>query len=338
MTLQGAVGRTVVPYSISVYFEQPKAPVMTTSEALPVEAAASAEERPSRAPVWRSFLRPLPLAAGIVVVVSLLAALFASQLAALSGNDPFTYHADALGPDTSPKGAFGGVSAEHWFGVEPGTGRDLFSLVIYGARVSLLVGIASTVLATIIGVVLGIVAGAVGGLIEKLVDFATDVTLGFPFLIFAIALSALFPLEAPRALLLTVVIGMFGWPGIARVVAAETRVIVRQPYVVASRVMGARFGHVFRHQVLPNVASTVIVYSCISLPGRISAEATLSFLGVGVLPPTPSWGRSIGDAINWLLVDPAFLLFPAAALFLVTYSFNILGDTLRDALDPRGVR
>ena len=184
----------------------------------------------------------------------------------------------------------------------------------------------------------GIVAGAVGGAVEKLVDFATDVTLGFPFLIYAIALSALFPLEAPRALLLTLVIGMFGWPGIARVVAAETRVIVKQPYVVASRAMGARFGHLFRHQVLPNVASTVIVFSCISLPGRIAAEATLSFLGVGMLPPTPSWGRSIGDAINWLLVDPAFLLFPAAALFLVTFSFTILGDTLRDALDPRGGR
>lgn len=311
---------------------------MTTSDVLPVEAAASTDERPSRAPVWRSFLRPVPATAAVVVVISLLSAVFASQLSALSGNDPFTYHADALGPDTSPVGFFGGISAEHWFGVEPGTGRDLFSLVIHGARVSLLVGIASTGLATVIGVVLGIVAGAVGGVVEKLVDFATDVTLGFPFLIFAIALSALFPLEAPRALLLTLVIGMFGWPGIARVVAAETRVIVQQPYVVASRVMGARFGHLFRHQVLPNVASTVIVYSCISLPGRISAEATLSFLGVGVLPPTPSWGRSIGDAISWLLVDPAFLLFPAAALFLVTFSFNILGDTLRDALDPRGVR
>ncbi|MGY5765020.1 ABC transporter permease [Brachybacterium sp. DNPG3] len=309
---------------------------MTTSDALPAEAASSLEERPPRASVRRAFLRPLPLAAGIVVAVSLLSALFAPQLSALSGNDPFTYNADALGPDTSPLGVLGGVSAEHWFGVEPGTGRDLFSQVLYGARVSLLIGIASTVLATAIGVLLGIVAGAVGGIVEKLVDFATDVTLGFPFLIFAIALSALFPLEAPRALLLTLVIGMFGWPGIARVVAAETRVIVSQPYVVASRVMGARFWHLFRHQVLPNVASTVIVYSCISLPGRIAAEATLSFLGVGMLPPTPSWGRSIGDAISWLLVDPAFLLFPAAALFLVTFSFNILGDTLRDALDPRG--
>jgi peptide/nickel transport system permease protein len=311
---------------------------MTVGDGLAADAVATLEDRPRRAPVWRAFLRPLPLAAGIVVLASILAALFAPQLAALSGNDPFTYHADALGPDTSPDGILGGVSSEHWFGVEPGTGRDLFSQVIYGARVSLVVGLASTLLATVIGVVLGVVAGVAGEFVEKLVDFATDVTLGFPFLIFAIALSALFPLEAPRTLLLTLVIGMFGWPGIARVVAAETRVVVRQPYVVASRVMGARFGHLFRHQVLPNVASTVIVYSCISLPGRISAEATLSFLGVGVLPPTPSWGRSIGDAISWLLVDPAFLLFPAAALFLVTFSFNILGDTLRDALDPRGGR
>jgi len=317
--------------------------MMTQSEGLPTETtslqdAATGEEPPRRRSLGHAFLRPLPLAAGIVVVISLLAALFAPQLAALSGNDPFTYNVDALAPDTSPAGPLGGVSAEHWFGVEPGTGRDLFSLVVYGARVSLLIGIASTLLATAIGVVLGIVAGALGGVVEKLVDFATDVTLGFPFLIFAIALSALFPLEAPRALLLTLVIGMFGWPGIARVVAAETRVVVRQPYVTASRVMGARFGHVFRHQVLPNVASTVIVFASISLPGRIAAEASLSFLGVGMLPPTPSWGRSIGDAISWLIVDPAFLLFPAAALFLVTFSFNILGDTLRDALDPRGDR
>lgn len=328
----------MVRYCQSLNFLWLKALVMTTSDALPAEAAVALDERPSRPRVWRAFLRPVPITAAALVAVSLLAAVFAEKLSALSGNDPFTYHPEALGPDTAPLGALGGVSAQHWFGVEPGTGRDLFSLVVHGARVSLLVGIASTILATLIGVVLGIVAGAVGGVVEKLVDFATDVTLGFPFLIFAIALSALFPLEAPRALLLTLVIGMFGWPGIARVVAAETRVIVRQPYVVASHVMGARFPHVFRHQVLPNVASTVIVYSCISLPGRISAEATLSFLGVGVLPPTPSWGRSIGDAISWLLVDPAFLLFPAAALFLVTFSFNILGDTLRDALDPRGGR
>lgn len=309
---------------------------MTATTSPPVETPPGREDRPARPSLWRAFLRPVPLAAAAIVLISVLAALFAPQITALSGNDPFSYDPDALGADTAPLGAFGGVSAEHWFGVEPSTGRDLFSLVVYGARVSLLVGLASTLLATFIGVVLGVIAGAVGGAVEKLVDFATDVTLGFPFLVFAIALSALFPPEAPRALLLTLVIGMFGWPTIARVVAAETRVVVSQPYVTASRVMGARFGHLFRHQVLPNVASTAIVYSCISLPGRIAAEATLSFLGVGMQPPTPSWGRSIGDAINWLLVDPAFLLFPAAALFLVTFAFNILGDTLRDALDPRG--
>lgn len=309
---------------------------MSSAQLVPVDAEPSSDDdHVRRAPVWRAFLKPLPLAAGIVVVLGVLGAVFAPQLSALSGNDPYTYHSEALGPDTAPTGRLGGISAQHWLGVEPGTGRDLFAQVVHGARVSLLVGISSTLVATLIGVVLGIVAGTIGGVVERIVDFATDVTLGFPFLIFAIALSTLFPLDAPRELLLTAVIGVFGWPAIARVVAAETRVIVHQPYVVASRVMGGRFFHVAWWQVLPNVASTIIVYSCISLPGRISVEATLSFLGVGVLPPTPSWGRSIGDAINWLLVDPAFLLFPAAALFLITFSFNILGDTLRDALDPR---
>lgn len=311
-----------------------------------LDAAALDERPPSDAPaaparrgrVRAAFLRPLPLAALVIVAASILGALLAPQLSALTGNDPYTYHAGALGQDTAPLGPFGGVSAQHWFGVEPGTGRDLFAIVVHGARVSLLVGLASTLLATVIGVVLGIVAGAVGGIVERLIDFATDVTLGFPFLILAIALSAIFPHDAPRELLLIGIIGLFGWPGIARVVAAETRVVVSQPYVTGSRVMGARLPHLFRHQILPNVASTVIVYSCISLPGRIAAESTLSFLGVGVLPPTPSWGRSISDAISWLIVDPAFLLFPALALFLVTFSFTILGDTLRDALDPRGGR
>jgi peptide/nickel transport system permease protein len=308
---------------------------MTTQEAAGLGEPAAPEEPARRSELWHRLRRPAPLTALIVIAVSVIAAAAAPLVAALSGNDPFTYHPEALAPSTAPEGILGGVSAEHWFGVEPGTGRDLFSLVVYGARTSLLIGLGSTLIATVIGVVLGIIAGARGVWAEKVVGFATDVTLGFPFLIFAIALSAIFPVDAPRELMLIGVLGLFGWPSIARVVAAETRVVARQPYVAASRVMGARFGHIFRHQVLPNVTPTIIIYSCISLPGRIAAEATLSFLGVGVLPPTPSWGRSIGDAIGWVTVDPMFLIFPAGALFIVTFAFNILGDAIRDALDPR---
>lgn len=300
-----------------------------------VAATTGTVEPVPRRATARHFLRPVPIVAAVVVLLGVLSAVAAPLLAGITGNDPYTYHPDALGPDTAPLGPLGGISAQHWFGVEPGTGRDLFSLVVYGARTSLLIGLAATVLATVIGVVLGIVAGVLRGAAERFVGFVTDVTLAFPFLIFAIALSAVFPLHAPRELLLIAIIGLFGWPPIARVVAAETRIVAQQPYVTASRVMGARFAHLFRHQILPNVAATIIVYAGISLPARIGTEATLSFLGVGVLPPTPSWGRAIGDAIAWIAVDPMFLAFPALALFAVTFAFTILADTLRDALDPR---
>lgn len=163
----------------------------------------------------------------------------------------------------------------------------------------------------------------------------TDVLLGFPQLIFMIALGAVAPQSIPRPLLLIAVIGLFSWPRVARVVRAQTLSLRNRDFVKAARALGAGGGHVFRRELLPNLWAPIIVLATVSIPANIGLEAALSFLGVGIPPPTPSWGRSISDAINWVQTDPMFLIFPGAALFIATLAFNMLGDGLRDALDPK---
>lgn len=291
-------------------------------------------------PVRRSLPRRLladssVVAGGIIIVVFVLAAICAPLLAGLEGQTPYTYHLDRLGPDTAPTGFGGGISAEHWFGVEPLTGRDLFAIVVYGARTSLLVGVAATVVSLILGVAIGIVAGYFGGWTDRIISRVTDVVFGFPGLIFMITLGAVVPASFPKSVLIIIVIGFFGWPSIARVVRGQTLSLKERNYVVAAQASGAGPGHILAVQLLPNLVATIIVFATISIPGKIGTEAALSFLGVGVPPPTPAWGRSIGEAINWISVDPMYLVFPGGALFLVTLGFNIFGDGLRDVLDPR---
>jgi peptide/nickel transport system permease protein len=275
-----------------------------------------------------------------VVLLLLLVAISAPLLGGLAGQDPFTYHLDALDESGLPVGFGGGISTEHWFGVEPLTGRDLFAVVVYGARTSFLVGIAATVLSVLLGVLVGVTSGFFGGWYDRIAGRSIDVLFGFPALILMIALGAVAPASFPKSLLVIGVIGLFGWPGIARVVRGQTLALKQRTFVVASVSLGAGPWHVLVRQVLPNLAATIIVYATMLIPGMIGAEAALSFLGVGVPPPTPAWGRSIGDAIAWVQTDPMFLVFPGAALFLATLAFNLLGDGLRDALDPKtaGVR
>lgn len=302
-----------------------------------VIATEPAVER-SRGPrqVARRLFADRAAAFGIVVVVLfVLAAAFAPLITKISGHDPFTYDLDALDATTAPRGFGGGISADHWFGVEPLTGRDLFAVVLYGARTSLLVGVAATVVSVALGVLIGIVAGYFGGWTDRILSRTTDVVFGFPGLIFMIAVGAIIPASFPKSILIIIVIGFFGWPSIARVVRGQTLVLKQRNYVVASQAAGASSAHVLFVQILPNLAATIIVFATISIPGKIGAEAALSFLGVGVPPPTPAWGRSIGEAIGWVQTDPMFLVFPGAALFLVTLGFNLFGDGLRDALDPR---
>jgi peptide/nickel transport system permease protein len=275
------------------------------------------------------------LVAAIVIVVFALVAIFAPVIAKLSGQNPYTYHTGTLGGIGAPRGALGGVSAKHWFGVEPLTGRDLFAIVTYGARTSLGIGIAATIVSIVLGVVVGVTTGFLGGWYDRIMSRVIDVMFGFPSLVFMIALTAVVPSKFPAPLLVIIVIGFFGWPSVARVIRGQTLSLRERNFVVASTAMGAGAWHTMRTQLLPNLAATITVYATISIPSMIGAEAALSFLSVGVTPPTPSWGRSIGDAIGWVQTDPMYLVFPGAALFIITLAFNVLGDALRDALDPR---
>jgi peptide/nickel transport system permease protein len=286
------------------------------------------------AAVWRAIRTDKwTLTSALAIVLIVFMAVGADLLTAIEGQ--------SLTPDIGnlvnglPAGSLGGISGSHWFGVEPLTGTDLFALVAYGARTSLLVGLAATLLATVLGVLFGASAGYLGGWWDRTITWTADVILGFPYLIFMIALGALTPPEFPRQLLLIIVIGFFGWPKIARIVRAQTLTLNKRNFVSAAKAMGGGPWHVFTRQLLPNLWAPIIIVATLTIPSVIGTEAALSFLGVGVPPPTPSWGRTIRLAIDWVDTDPMYLVFPGLALFVVTLAFNVVGDGIRDALDPR---
>jgi peptide/nickel transport system permease protein len=300
-----------------------------------LEQPAVASRSGARAVISRLLGDRWAVASAITIVVFLVVAIAAPLITAINHQNPYTYHLSALDDSGSPKGFGGGISGTHWFGVEPLTGRDLFSIVVYGARTSLTVGITATIVALILGVLVGVTTGYFGGWYDRIMSRVIDVILGFPQLIFIIALAAIIPIWFPKPVLIVLVIGFFGWPPIARVVRGQTLSLRERNFVVASQAMGAGSWHILLRQLLPNLSATIIVYATISIPGNIGTEAALSFLGVGVPAPTPSWGRTIGTAVSWVQTDPMYLVFPGAALFIVTLAFNLLGDGLRDALDPR---
>ncbi|MCS7481172.1 ABC transporter permease [Umezawaea endophytica] len=276
------------------------------------------------------------LAGAITVAVLGVAAVAADLLTAIEGQDPYTYRSEVLDPQTGgPAGALGGVSGEHWFGVEPLSGRDLFAIVVHGARTSFLIGLAATAVSVVLGVLIGAGAGYLGGWVDRVVTWIADVFLGFPYLVFMIALGAVVPSSVSRPLLLIVVIGFFGWPSIARIVRAQVLTLKKRNFVSAARILGASPRQVFRAELLPNLWAPIIVVATLSIPGKIGLEAALSFLGVGIPQPTPSWGRAISTAVEWVVTDPMFLFFPGGALFLATWGFTVFGDGLRDALDPK---
>ena len=324
------------------------APVDMTPQAQPeaiLEGVGSAaiEGRSPGQIAWMRLRRDrVAMAGGIYIVFLILVAIIGPHLV----QNPDTFHSNLINPTFSrPIGPWGGISLAHPLGVEPVNGRDMLARIVVGAQYSLLIALLATLLAVSIGVVMGIIAGYVGGWIDAIIARAMDVFLAFPLLLFAIALVGVIPSTAfglsgnsLRVGLLIFVIGFFAWPYMGRIIRGQTLSLREREFVDAARSLGAGGPYILFHELLPNLAAPILVYTTLLIPVNILFEAALSYLGVGIMLPTPSWGRMITDAVQYYTVDPMFMIIPGLAIFLTVLAFNLFGDGLRDALDPRSSR
>ncbi|HEY9293695.1 MAG TPA: ABC transporter permease [Microlunatus sp.] len=293
--------------------------------------------RSSRHIFGRLIARPsVALCFGFLAIVILMA-IFAPLIVKISGYDPYVFDQDAIDAATGglPKGPLGGISSEHWFGVEPQNGRDIFARIVYGARASMAIALSATLLTMVFGTVLGLMSGFFGGRVDQIVSRLMDFLMAFPALIFMIALLSALP-NSNRPLMLVAVLSIFGWPYIARVVRSQTMSVSKREFVEAAVASGASRHRVIFTEMLPNLTGTIIVMATLAVPTYIGTEAGLSFLGIGLTPPTPSWGQMIAKAVGWYTVDPMFLMIPGLFLFLTVLSFTVIGDQLQRVLDPRG--
>jgi len=263
--------------------------------------------------------------------------------------DPYGSHTDLLGGLGSlPTGPMGGVSAQHWMGVEPGTGRDILSRVIAGLTVSLVVATCAVLVSVVIGVVIGIISGTAGGRVDWFFSRVIDFVLSFPQTLMLIALStividilqaAMGTDRTPASMVFMIlVMGFFGWPYFARIIRGQVLSLKEREFIEAARSLGASPRRIYFKELLPHLWAPILVYTTLIMPQNIATEAALGFLGVGIQAPTPSFGSILNDSVHYATSDPAYFIFPGVTLFLVVLSFNLLGDGLRDALDPKADR
>ncbi len=261
---------------------------------------------------------------GLIVIAGMtLAALLAPALAPYSPDEQFFDGLTLEGAPLPPNGHF-------WLGTDL-LGRDLLSRLIFGARTSLIIGIVANGVAVLTGTLLGVIAGYLGGWIGAAIMRFTDLMMAFPALLLAIALAAIF---SPSLWIVALVIAMVNWVQVARVVYTQTRGLVEKEFIEACRALGAGSLRILWHHILPHLVPTMLVWGTLGIATTVLLEATLSFLGVGVRPPTPSWGNIIFENQTYFATAPWLVFFPGAAILLLALGFNLVGDALHDALDP----
>ncbi|MGS2590208.1 ABC transporter permease [Streptomyces hebeiensis] len=303
--------------------------------------------------MWRRFRRDRTgVVSAFVVLFFFVVALAAPLIKMVYGKDPYTLYGqdslDLLDEFNMPTGTFGGMSPDHWFGIEPNLGRDVFMQLVYGMRTSIYTALAATVLMVLVGVVIGLVGGYYGGKVDYWLGRLTDFLLGFPSQLFFIAsmpvVVAAFvrPDEetptALRAAAIIVVLSTLGWMGLSRLIRAATLSLREREFVEAAKIAGASPWRIIRKELLPNLVTPILVQATLLLPSTILSVAFLSFVGVGFVEPTPDWGRMFATGASIYEQDPAYMVFPGVAMVIFVVAFNLLGDSVRDAFDPKSGR
>jgi peptide/nickel transport system permease protein len=321
-------------------------PVADLEPGLPAGSDKGIEGRSLGQIAWRRLRKDkVAMGGGVVALLLILMAIFAPELSSWAGVNPDIGNSNLINANLgTPLGGMGGISGAHLLGVDL-EGRDLFSRIVYGARISLGVAGVSTLVAILLGASLGMVAGYFGGWVDSVISRTMDIMLAFPLLLFAISLSAVLQDQAfglsgnsLHFAVLVFIIGFFSWPYIGRIVRGQTIGLREREFVDAARALGARPSRIIFHEILPNLMAPILIYATLLIPVNILFEAALSFLQVGFRDPTPSWGDMINQSIQYYQVDPEYLIVPGTAILLTVLAFNLFGDGLRDAFDPKAGR
>ncbi|WP_229713624.1 ABC transporter permease [Streptomyces fuscichromogenes] len=325
----------------------------TEKKSITSDGSKGSESRSPGQLAWRRFKRDRTgVISAIIVIFFFVIALAAPLIAKLYGKDPYTTYGlntpGLLGDNGFPVRPNGGMSPDFWFGIDPQLGRDVFTFLLYAIRNSLLISVAITLFVVVLGVVVGVTAGYMGGKTDWFFGRVIDILLAFPQQLFFVAFTpvvvSLFVPDnenTPTWLVVVCLVGLltaFGWASIARLLRGQVLALREREFVEAAKVTGASPARIIFKELLPNLWTPILIQGTLTLPAMVTTEAGLAFLGVGLQDPTPDWGVMIGYAAKFYQDDITFLLFPGVAMVIFVLAFNLLGDSMRDALDPKTKR